>query len=242
MSEEKQYLSNGSDDDAQTPGAALEFGAQARARDRRPQVHRPARLLAARVAAAVGDRGGPTSRRGSASTAPRSAAGRGSPSRDMLLVPQAETAILDPFTARADAVAPLRDDRPDHARALRRDPRLIAQRAEALPRLDRHRRRRLLRPRERVLRLRLVAYDMIVEPRLLRGRLGRGPLELGHARARLHDPREGRLLPAAAARHAARPAQRDGADARAARHRLRVPPPRGRDRRASARSTCASRR
>jgi len=47
-------------------------------------------------------------------------------------------------------------------------------------------------------------------------------LEQRQARSRLHDPREGRLLPARSARHATGPPLRDGADARTARNRLRV--------------------
>jgi len=55
----------------------------------------------------------------------------------------------------------------------------------------------------------------------LQGRLGRRPLELGRPEPRLHDPREARLLPACAARHAARFTYPHGADARAARHPVR---------------------
>ena len=66
---------------------------------------------------------------------------------------------------------------------------------------------RLLRPRVRVLRLRRglattsarTQSHYSVDSR-------RGPLELRQARARLHGAREGGLLPARAARHAARPA------------------------------------
>ncbi len=50
---------------------------------------------------------------------------------DMLLVPQADTAILDPFTAHADDVAALRGDRPGHARAVRAGP---APRSPSAPR------------------------------------------------------------------------------------------------------------
>ena len=51
-----------------------------------------------------------------------------------------------------------------------------------------------------------VSYELGRPPLALRDRLRRGPLELRRARARLHGPAEGGLLPAGSARHAARPA------------------------------------
>ena len=86
----------------------------------------------------------------------------------------------------------------------------------------------LHRPRVRVLRLRRGQLRARPERGALLRRLGRGLLELRQARPRLHVAAEGGLLPDGAARHAARPAHRDGADARAARDPVRVPPPRGR--------------
>ena len=73
----------------------------------------------------------------------------------MLLIPDADTALMDPFTQDPDAVAHLQRRRSDHAsEPYSRDPRNIARKAEQLPEVDRHRRHRLLRPRGRVLHLR----------------------------------------------------------------------------------------
>ena len=149
----------------------------------------------------------------------------------MLLMPDASTAILDPFTEAPTLSLICEIADPLTREGYAKDPRRVARRAEDVPALDRHRRHRVHRARVRVLRLRRGLVRARPEHGALRGRLGRGPLELRQARARLHDPREGGLLPAGAARHAARPAHADGADARAARHPVRVPPPRGRVRR-----------
>ena len=147
---------------------------------------------------------------------------------DLLLMPDPGSAILDPFTAVADALAPLRDRRPDDRRGLRARPAPHRTPRRGLPDRDGDRGHGLLRPGVRVLRLRRGLLRALAAPRPLRGRLGRGPLELLGARARLHGAREGRLLPAGPARHPARPPLRDRADPGAPRDPVRVPPPRGR--------------
>ena len=131
----------------------------------------------------------------------------------------------------ADALARLRDRRPDHDGGLLTRSAAGREARRGVPPLDRDRRHLLRRPRVRVLRLRRGQLRPRPERRALRRRLRRGLLELRPARARLHVAPEGGLLPDGAARLAARPPHRDGADARAARHPVRVPSPRGRVRR-----------
>ena len=73
---------------------------------------------------------------------------------DMLLMPQADTAILDPATAAPTLSLICEIVDPVTREPYSRDPRQVARRAEEHLQLDRHRRHRLLRPRVRVLRLR----------------------------------------------------------------------------------------
>jgi hypothetical protein len=143
-------------------------------------------------------------------------------------MPDASSAILDPATEvpTLSLICEIAD--PLTREPYAKDPRRVAQRAEAYLRGSGHRRHGVLRPRVRVLRLRRGVVRAGAEPLALPRRLVRGPLELRQARSRLHGAREGGLLPAGAARHAQRPAHADGADARAPRHPVRVPPPRGR--------------
>ena len=206
---------------------ALEWARETTAHDGRPEVLRPARHLAAHDAA---DRGRSTSlrsTRGSASTARRSAAGRASRSRTCCScrTPLPRSSIRSPRRrrCRSSARSPIRS-RASRTRRIR----AASRGAPRSTSLDRHRRHGLHRPRVRVLHLRRGLVRARPEPLPLRGRLRRGSLELRQARARLHGPREGGLLPARAARHAARPAHAHGADARAARDPVRVPSPRGR--------------
>ena len=147
-----------------------------------------------------------------------------------------------PVHRGAHALARLRDPRPGHARAVHARPAPRRPPRRGAPARDRHRRHRVLRPRVRVLRLRRGLVRARPEPLALRGRLRRGPLELRQAGARLHGAREGGLLPARAARHAARPAHArwcsrwSGSASRASSTTTRWRPA------ASARSTSASSR
>ena len=122
-----------------------------------------------------------------------------------------------------------------------KDPRFVAQQGRGVPALDRRRRHRLLRARVRVLRLRLGRVrHRAAAHRLLRSTPSEAHWNSRQARARLHDPREGGLLPARAARHAAGPALRDGADARAGSASPASSTTTRSRPAASARSTCAS--
>ena len=198
--------------------------------DGRPQVLRPARHVAAHDAAAAGVRRGRV--RGRARLRrlldPRLAGdlrvGHAADARSELGDPR-------PGHRGADALADLRDRRPDHARRLFARSAPGRQARRGVPAADRDRGHLLRRPRVRVLRLRRGQLRPRPERVALLGRLERGVLELRHARPRLHVAAEGGLLPDGPARLAARPADGDGADARAARDPVRVPPPRGRVRR-----------
>src|SRR5215212_3718026 len=195
--------------------------------DGRPQVLRPARLVAAHDAAGVGVRGVRLRRRSRLRRLvdPRLAGhlgvGHVADARSRLGHPRPVHGGADPFAA-------LRDRRPRDPAAVRPRPARGCPPSRGVPREERHRRHRLLRARMRVFRPRRGLVRPRAEPRALRIRLGRRALELGQGRARLHGPREGGLLPAGSARHAPRPAHADGPDARARRHPVRVPPPRGR--------------
>ena len=147
---------------------------------------------------------------------------------DMILMPDASTAILDPFTEVPTLSLLCEIAEPVTLRAVREGSAPGREARGGVSALDRHRRHVLRRPRVRVLRLRRGLVHERPERGALQGRLGRGSLELRRPRSRLHDPREAGLLPARAARHAERPAHAHGADARAARRAVRVPPSRGR--------------
>ena len=153
----------------------------------------------------------------------------------MLLIPDPTTAVVDPFRQHTtlNINAFVRD--PVTGESYSRDPRYIAQKAEAYLRLDRHRRHRVLRPRSRVLHLRLGALRPEPVLGLLLPRLGRGRVELRpRTRARRRaEPRvqaavQGGLLPGTADGPVPGPAFRDGARARAGRHHDRGAAPRGR--------------
>ena len=147
---------------------------------------------------------------------------------DMLLMPDASSAILDPATEAPTLSLVCEIADPDHARAVREGSTWSRPPRGGAPACERYRRHRLLRPRVRVLRLRRGALRPRPELLALLGRLGRGLLELRQARPRLHGPAEGGVLPGRALGPAPRPSYGDGADARAPRHPVRVPSPRGR--------------
>ena len=94
------------------------------------------------------------STRGSASTAPRSAAGRGSPSRTCCSCPIRRARSSTPPPRRRRSRSSARSSTRSRASRYGRDPRQVAKRAEEYLRRDRHRRHVLHRPGVRVLRLR----------------------------------------------------------------------------------------
>ena len=122
----------------------------------------------------------------------------------MLLIPDASTAILDPFTAEPTISLALRDHRPDHAASRTARTRAGSRRsAEEYLRSTGIADTAYFGPESEFFVFDDVAYELTVEPRLLRGRLGRGLLELGRARPRLHDAARRRATSRLAARHAA---------------------------------------
>ena len=98
---------------------------------------------------------------------------------DMLLIPDPNTAVVDPFTEHPtlDINCFVRD--PLTGESYSRDPRYIVQKAAAYLASHRARRHRVLRARGRVLHLRLGALRPEPVLGLLLRRLGRRRLELG---------------------------------------------------------------
>ena len=146
---------------------------------------------------------------------------------DMLLMPDASSAILDPFTEAPTLSLICEIADPLTRQPYAKDPRRIAKRAEEYLRSTGIADTAYMGPECEFFVFDEVLVRARPEPRALLGRLGRGPLELRQARPRLHGAREGGVLPARAARHPSRFAQPDGADARTARDPVRVPSPRG---------------
>ncbi len=105
-----------------------------------------------------------------------------------------------PPSRRSRSSATIQD--PITREAYDRDPRLIAKRAEAYLVETGIADTVYFGPEAEFFVFDNVSYELDREPRPLRGRFERGLLELGRARRRLHDPREARLLPGLAARHA----------------------------------------
>ena len=231
MSEEKHVPDERRRDGDQPDGGAR-VEPQDAGEDGRPQVHRPARLLAAHVAAAVGVRrgrvrGGPRLRR---LVDPRLAGHLG---ERHAAHPAGRHGDPRPVHRGADALAPLRDRRPDHARALRPGP---APRSRAAP-------RQYLRstgiadtayfgPESEFFVFDSVALRDAASNRAYyevdsaEGHWNSGQPGLGYT----IRPKEGYFpLSPHDTLHDLR--TRDGADARAPRHPVRVPPPRGGDRR-----------
>ncbi len=209
------------------PEETLELGARDEGEDGRPQVLRPARHVAARDDAAAHRSTSTRSGRASALTAPRSAAGRASPSRTCSSCPTrrrrsstrswssrrsrfvceiADPLTLEPYSRRSAPASPRRPRRSWLESGI----------ADAA----------YFGPEAEFFVFDSVSYSLETRARPLRDRLRRGPLERRRARTRIQAPREGGLLPGRTARHAVRPSHADGPAARAARRRVRVPSPR----------------
>ena len=159
---------------------------------------------------------------------------------DMILGLDPSTAVLDPFMEETDHEHPLRHHRAVDDAGLRARSALGREARRSLHALDRHRRRGVLRPRERVLHLRRRALGVADARRVLRHRLLRGRVaERQGDRGRQPRPppgHQGRLFPGSAGRLAAGHPLGDVLGARGDGPRRRSAPPRGRARPASARS------
>ena len=166
---------------------------------------------------------------------------------DMLLIPDPNTAVIDPFRQHPTLNINCFVRDPVTGRVVLARPALHRPEGRGLPEVDRHRRHRVLRARSRVLHLRLGALRPEPVLGLLLPRLGRRCVELGtRARARrLAEPRvqaavQGGLLPGPADGPVPGPALRDGAPARSrSASRSRCSTTRSAPR-ARPRSTCAS--
>ena len=153
---------------------------------------------------------------------------------DMLLIPDPETAFLDPVLEIPTLSMICNVFDPVTHEPYTRDPRHIAQKAEAYLKNSGDRRHQLLGARGRVLHLRRRPLRPERAVRLLLHRLGRGDLELrpgGGAEPGLQAPAQGGLLPLPAGRPAPGPPLRDHPQARGGGRPDRGPSPRGRHRR-----------
>ena len=150
---------------------------------------------------------------------------------DMLLMPEPSSAILDPATEAPTLSLVCEIVDPVTKEAYSRDPRQVARRAEEYLRSTGIADTCFFGPECEFFVFDEVSYDLGPNASHYSVDSAEGFWNSGKPGPRLHVPAEGGLLPDGAARLAARPAHRDGADARAARHPVRVPPPRGRLRR-----------
>ncbi len=159
---------------------------------------------------------------------------------DMILMPDAETAVIDVFTEEPTMILRCDVIEPSTMQGYERDPRSAAKRAEAYLKSTGIADQAFLRPRERILRLRRRPLGVRDARRVLRDRVERRLLADGQGNARRqHGPpsgHQGRLLPGAAGRLAERHPRGDVPRARGDGPHRRGAPPRGRERRANARS------
>ena len=159
---------------------------------------------------------------------------KGIQASDMLLMPDPNTAVVDPVHGRDDGQHHLRRRGAVRRQGLRARPALAREARRGLPQVDRPRRRRVLRARARVLHLRRRRVERRHGGQLLQDLLrGSGLVHGRQVRGRQPGPPadgEGRLLPRAAGRLAAGHPLRDVPRARADGRRGRGAPPRGGDR------------
>ena len=153
----------------------------------------------------------------------------------MILMPDPSTAMIDPFFEETTLLLRCDIVEPTTMQGYSRDPRSLAQARRGLSQVDRHRRVRAVRSRERILHLRQRALDQRDQRLQLSHRFGAGRVEFRHElRRRQHGPspgREGRLFPGAAGGPLPGPAHRDVPGLRGTRPQSRSASPRSRHRR-----------
>jgi glutamine synthetase len=154
---------------------------------------------------------------------------------DMVLMPEADTAVMDPFADENTLIIRCDILEPATMQGYERDPRSLAKRAEAYLKSTGIADTAYFGPEPEFFILDDVRWGADMQRLLLQDRLRRGRLELrARLRGRQHGPpplRQGRLLPGAAGRLPERPARRHvprhGGDGRP----RRGASPRGGDRR-----------
>ena len=153
---------------------------------------------------------------------------------DMILMPDPETAVIDPFYE--ETTLDLRCDviEPSNMQGYERDPRSLAKRAEAYIKSTGIADSALFGPRERILHLRQHAPRQFDPGRVLRSRFRAGRLELrpqpGRRQPRSPSGRQGRVFPGASGRRLPGHPHRDVPGDGGARPQGRGASPRGRDR------------
>jgi len=114
---------------------------------------------------------------------------------DMLLMPDASSAILDPFTEASTLSLICEIADPITREPYAKDPRRLAKRARSTCSRPGIADTAFMGPGVRVLRLRRGLLRAWPQPLRITPSIRRGPLELRQAGARLHRAREGGLLP-----------------------------------------------
>jgi hypothetical protein len=160
---------------------------------------------------------------------------KGIEASDMLLMPDPNTANIDPFFEEPTLILTCDVIDPTDGKPYERDPRSLAKRAEAYLKRLRPGRHRLLRPGTRILHLRQHPLGQRHVRLLLQDRIRRSRLEHRQGiRARQHrlpSHRQGRLLPGAPGRQRPGHALGNVPAARADGHSGRSAPPRSGQRR-----------
>ena len=134
---------------------------------------------------------------------------------DMLVVPDPTTAVMDPFMAAPTLSLVCSVEDPITRQPYLRDPRGVAQRAQAYLLRTQLADTAFFGPEAEFFIFDNIRFDQQAHLGVLRDRLGGRPLELrlgGRPQLRLQARLQGRLLPRAADRFAARHPHRDGAD------------------------------
>jgi glutamine synthetase len=156
---------------------------------------------------------------------------KGIEASDMLLMPDPNTANIDPFFEEPTLILTCDVLEPGDGKPYERDPRSLAKRAEAYLKSSGLGDTAYFGPEPEFFIFDQVQWNVDMSGLLRQGELRRGALEHRQGlRRRQHGPppgRQGRLLPGAAGRQLPGHAQRDVPDPRAAGHPGRGAPPRG---------------
>ncbi len=170
---------------------------------------------------------------------------KGIEASDMQLMPDPDTANIDPFYEEPTLILTCDVVEPGDGKPYERDPRSLAKRAEAYMKASGLGDAAYFGPEPEFFIFDSVRWQVDMSGLLLQDRIRRGVVELGQGvrarQLRLSPDRQGRLLPDPAGRFAPGHALRDVPDPRIARHPGRGASPRG-ARRHKTRSAPSSRR